>query len=73
MVTRPTIVRNPPSDPDFERAIEEVLDSGVDDPAAAEEMLRAPYPQVVVRPRELAAETTPVWYVYRDGRWTAGD
>ena len=72
MVERPTIVRNPPDDSTFADAIEAVLDTGVLDPAAAEERLRARYPNVVVRPRELADETTPVWYVYREGRWVAG-
>jgi hypothetical protein len=72
MVERPTIVRNPPNDSGFADAIEALLDAGVVDPAAAEERLRASYPNVVVRPRELADETTPVWYVYREGRWVAG-
>lgn len=72
MVARPTIIRNPPNDSAFEEAIEEVLESGLLEPAAAQERLRARYPAAVVRPRELADETTPVWYVYRDGRWTAG-
>ncbi len=73
MVGKPTIVRNPPSDQAFQQAIEDVLDSGVTDPAAAQERLRERYPRVVVRPRELDAERTPVWYVYREGRWTPGD
>lgn len=72
MVARPTIIRNPPDDPAFQEAIEEVLDIGLLEPAAAQERLRARYPAAVVRARDLANEMTPVWYVYRDGRWTAG-
>jgi len=73
MGARPTIVRNPATDRAFEAAIEAALESGVLEPAAFEQQLRKRYPQLVVHRRELAGETTPVWYVYRDGRWTAGD
>jgi hypothetical protein len=73
MGARPTIIRNPPNDPAFQEAIEELLDSGLLEPAGAQERLRVRYPAAVIRPRELADELTPVWYVYRDGRWTAGE
>jgi len=73
MRARPTIIRNPASDHAFEEAIEEVLESGVLEPATAEARLRQRYPRAVVHPRELAGERTRVWYVYRDGRWTRGD
>jgi hypothetical protein len=73
MGARPTIVRNPPRDRDFGAAIEALLDKGVRDPAVAQAELRASYPRAVVRPRELDAESTPVWYVYREGRWMPGD
>lgn len=73
MAPRPTIIRNPPNDAAFEQAIEDMLDSGPLEPDAAQERLRAVYPKAVVRPRELANETTPVWYVYREGRWIGGD
>ena len=67
----PTIVRNPSSDDEFQTAIDDMLASGIRDPAAAEEWLREQYPRVVVRPRELAGETGATWYVYREGRWIA--
>jgi hypothetical protein len=73
MRVKPTIVRNPPSDAEFAAAIEAIVDDGVVDPAVAELRLREHYPRAVVRPRELAAEPTPIWYVYREGRWTKGD
>jgi len=73
MGARPTIIRNPASDRTFQEAIEEVLDTGVLEPAAAEKQLRERYPRAVVRPRELAGEPIAVWYVYRDGRWTPAD
>lgn len=38
-------------------------------PAELEQALRASHPQAVVHRRELDAERTPVWYVYRDGHW----
>lgn len=73
MAVRPTIVRNPPGDRAFQQAIDELLASDVTEPAALQERLRERYPRTVVRPRELDAERTPVWYVYREGRWTRGD
>jgi hypothetical protein len=39
-------------------------------PAMLESLLRQAYPKVVVRRRELSSESTEIWYVYRDGRWT---
>jgi len=68
-----SIVRNPADDRAFERAVKEIADSGVQDPEVAQERLRERYPQAVVRPRELAGESSGVWYVYRDGHWIAGD
>ena len=73
MAARPTIIRNPANDRDLQAAIEEILHSGLSEPAAMEERLRQRYPRAVVRPRELADERTPVWYVYREGRWVSGD
>jgi hypothetical protein len=69
VVTSISVIRNPAGDRDFERAIEEIIQGGVRDPSQAQTLLRERYPQAVVRPRELAAETTQVWYVYREGRW----
>jgi hypothetical protein len=39
-------------------------------PAELQTLLRDRYPQTVVRSRDLSGETTSVWYVYRDGRWS---
>jgi hypothetical protein len=69
---KPTVVRNPATDPDFDRAIDEMLDRGVTDPAVFEASLRDRFPRVIVRPRELAGEDRPIWYAYRDGHWTGG-
>jgi hypothetical protein len=68
-----SIVRNPANDREFERAVEEIVESGVRDPEVAQARLRERYPHAVVRPRELAGESTGVWYVYREGRWIRGD
>jgi hypothetical protein len=66
---RPTLVINPVTDRDFtafaERQLEEAM--SIED---FQGRMRVRYPQAVVRPRQLAGESTPVWYVYRDGRWT---
>src|SRR5690349_17569513 len=36
-----------------------------------QQRLRATYPRAVVRARGLHGDQTEVWYVYRDGSWTA--
>ena len=69
---KPTIIRNPADDREFERAIEEALEADSPNPAALEGRLRERYPHVLVRPRDLDAERTPTWYVYREGRWVRG-
>lgn len=40
-------------------------------PADLQLLLRAAYPNVIVRGRGLAGEGSETWYVYRDGSWTA--
>jgi hypothetical protein len=40
-------------------------------PGELESLLRDRYPQVTVRARGLAGDQTEIWYVYRDGSWTA--
>jgi hypothetical protein len=69
---RPTIIRNPADDREFERALEEALRADSNDPAAVEARLRERYPRAVVRQRDLEAEPTAMWYVYREGRWVRG-
>lgn len=71
VVVNIAIVRNPSDDPEFERAISQVISEGVRDPSEAQDRLRKRYPHVIVRPRALTGEPIPVWYVYREGRWTA--
>ena len=44
-----------------------------DGPAELQAALRDRYPRAVVRSRDLSGETTSVWYVYRDGRWSPPD
>jgi PAS domain-containing protein len=41
-------------------------------PSVLQSQLALMFPKVVVRARELSGEN-PVWYVYRDGRWTPPD
>ena len=66
----PLLIVNPRSDLRFvERVTELTADAGTD-PAALQEGLRVDYPNAIVRRRELSSESTEMWYVYRDGRWS---
>jgi hypothetical protein len=66
---RPTLILNPADDDTFRRSAEQLVEDGIDVPAILEEALRRRWPSALVRPRELAGERLPVWYVYRDGHW----
>lgn len=70
---RPLIVANPAEDRPFRAFIDAGLLSGIGNPEELEAILRTRYPLAVVRPRELAGERTPVWYVYREGHWIRSD
>src|SRR3954451_17469306 len=72
MGDKPTVVPTPSDDPDFARAVAEILAMGVVEPADAQQRLRRLYPHAVVRRRELSEERTDVWYVYREGHWVRG-
>jgi hypothetical protein len=41
------------------------------DPEDLQRRLRRTHPDAVVRARGLSGEAVDVWYVYRDGGWTA--
>ncbi len=69
---RPTLVTNPVTDRNFSAFAEEQVAEGASTIGEFEARLRVRYPQAVVHARELAAELTAIWYVYRDGRWTSG-
>ncbi len=62
------LMLNPRSDTAFVQRATDALDQSLT-PDELASRLRAEYPQVVVRPRSIAAESVTVWYVYRDGRW----
>jgi hypothetical protein len=72
-IRRPVIVANPAGDRQFRSLIDAGLLSGASRPEELEAILRTRYPLALVRPRELAGERTPVWYVYREGRWIRSD
>jgi hypothetical protein len=59
---------NPRDDVRFVALVDR-LATGVRRPEDLEARLRATYPGVVVRARELSGEAVEVWYVYRDGSW----
>jgi hypothetical protein len=69
--TRPQLVLNPTDDADFRSLATTLVDAGASTPAMLQDQLRSQHPEAIVRPRELAGESAEVWYVYRDGRWTA--
>jgi hypothetical protein len=66
---RPTLVINPVTDRTFSAFAQEELERSLD-AAALQLRLRTRYPHAVVHPRVLSGELIPIWYVYRDGRWT---
>ena len=64
------MILNPRSDPRFVELVSELMTDAVGEPEDLQAGLRAAFPEAVVRRRELSSESTEVWYVYRDGRWT---
>ena len=68
---RPILILNPRHDTEFVERVRRIEAAGLRAPEDLIEPLRAWYPHIVVRPRELSSEPVVVWYVYRDGRWTS--
>ena len=50
--------------------VAELTADAATDPSQLQSGLRAAFPKAVVRRRELSSESTEMWYVYRDGRWS---
>ncbi len=69
MRQRPVLIVNPRDDPAFGTFVEELVAAGVPTTDALETALRRQYPLATVHKREISAERTVVWYVYREGRW----
>jgi hypothetical protein len=67
---RPLLIVNPRSDARFVQLVARLTADGAPDPVDLQARLRADYPRAVVRRRELSSESTEMWYVYRDGRWS---
>ena len=66
----PLLIVNPRSDDRFVERVNELIAEAGTDPSALQARLRAAYPKAIVRRRELSSESTEMWYVYRDGRWS---
>jgi hypothetical protein len=66
----PLLIVNPRSDLGFVERVNELAADAGTDPAALQDGLRVDYPNAIVRRRELSSESTEMWYVYRDGRWS---
>jgi hypothetical protein len=67
---RPLLIVNPRSDIRFVQLVAELTTSAGRDAADLQASLRTVFPDAVVRRRELSSESTEMWYVYRDGRWS---
>jgi hypothetical protein len=67
---RPLLIVNPRSDVRFMQLVAELTADASTDPSQLQSWLRAVFPKAVVRRRELSSESTEMWYVYRDGRWS---
>ena len=63
------VVLNPTSDEAFRRDVEATLRAGATSPDELVDSLRATYPRVLARRREISHEPQEVWYVYREGSW----
>jgi hypothetical protein len=68
---RPILVTNPVGDRTFREYAELQVDDGANTVEILESRLRTRYPQAAVHARELSGERMTMWYVYRDGYWTA--
>ena len=67
---RPVVILNPRTDKEFVARVRAAVDAGCPTPEALESGLRDSFPRIAVHRRDLSSEQFPVWYVYRDGRWT---
>jgi hypothetical protein len=65
----PTLVVNPADDHVFVAFAHVLVDHGAASIGELEARLRTVYPRAAVHARELEAEATVIWYVYRDGHW----
>ena len=66
----PLVIMNPRSDTPFVELVTKLMEDDPTDPSELQTNLRGQYAEAIVRRRELSSESTEVWYVYRDGRWT---
>ena len=69
---RPVLFLNPADDPLFRRCVDDAMAHALVGAGELQRRLRDEFPRAVVRPRDLASERLPVWYVYRDGQWVGG-
>jgi len=65
---RPNLFVNPLSDVAFARLTADFVTAGTTRPEDLANQLRATYPNVVARKRDISGEAES-WYVYRDGHW----
>ena len=68
---RPILILNPRHDAEFVDRVRRLEADRLHTPDDLIAPLRAWYPDIVVRPRELSSEPVEIWYVYRDGHWTS--
>jgi hypothetical protein len=65
-----TLITNPADDRIFSAYAQTLLEHGAQTIVELERRLRTIYPHATIHSRDLSGESTPVWYVYRDGHWT---
>lgn len=70
---RPVLFLNPADDSAFRRCVDDAMADPSVGAGELQRRLRDEFPRAVVRPRDLASERLPVWYVYREGHWVAGE
>lgn len=63
------LIINPASDLELAGLARGLATSGPWTPETLQAELRRTFPKVVVHTRDLSGERTPIWYVYREGRW----
>ena len=69
---RPHLFVNPLSDEAFAQRTADIVTGGTTQPGDLEDQLRATYPNIVARKRDISGEAES-WYVYRDGHWVDDD
>jgi hypothetical protein len=69
----PVLIINPANDLDLAALARNLMMRRSLTLKTLEAELRLSFPNLVVHSRDLAGETTPIWYVYREGHWVPSE